>query len=152
MPKYVSISWEEMKSFVMTLTKNKAKLGVIGRELVFCYHLKNNPDLAIDIYTTFDYGTYGYSRGAGEDSIKVILFNLRENENVGGRKRINRTENWRKRLKEKFLDLGLKVNQYKCSCGGFFKLRMPKKNEKPFGVAPIILNVRILNPKMNYLN
>ena len=105
------------------------------RELVW---QKTRPELEIQIRVYSGIEPTGVSRGVGEDAIRVEVYWIRSPEKVyriGGSKRVNRTQNWRKSLEQRIRDwkemLGIAGKVVHCpNCGFPMAVRTIRHGEK----------------------
>lgn len=143
---YTPISQEEMEEFLKGLgfhgtpmndLKDQAGQPLISpnvRELVYGKRAeKDGVVFAIRVYTGIEPGAG--SRGVGKDAIRVEVFckdSTGKTQRLGGSKRVHRTQNWRKNLRQR-IDNWTEVIGPPCAqCGSPTVERENKKTKETF--------------------
>ena len=102
---FVDITELEMDSL---LKKEKGwEKNFVGREYVYVYRTKKNPDVVVKVYSSIT--SQGINKNVGKDAIRVCAVNTKTNKGIFKSKRVNRTQNWEVRVKERVIELLEKI-------------------------------------------
>lgn len=101
---YVTILESEFDNIFKSEKGWCKELSGQAQEIVYTKNLKSKPYYQVKIFSSISKSD-GLGRKLGKDSIKVAAINTSTNRGIIKTKRINRTENWDKRVTERVIDV-----------------------------------------------